>query len=80
MTETVIGVSGMVCGMCESHINDVIRTNFQVKKVKSSHKKEQAVVVSEQPLEEQKLREAIASTGYEVTSVESRPYVKRGFF
>ena len=39
MIQTNIGINGMMCGMCESHINDVIRQNFKIKKVTSSHKK-----------------------------------------
>ena len=34
-----LAIQGMKCCMCESHINDVIRKNFKVKKIKSSHKK-----------------------------------------
>lgn len=25
MVETILRVDGMMCGMCESHINDVVR-------------------------------------------------------
>ena len=32
MIETVIKINGMMCGMCESHINDTIRKSFAVKK------------------------------------------------
>ena len=39
MVETKLRIDGMACGMCESHINDAIRNNFDVKKVKSSHKR-----------------------------------------
>ena len=38
--QIMVKIDGMMCGMCESHINDVIRKNFQVHKVRSSHKKE----------------------------------------
>lgn len=31
-------VDGMACSMCEAHVNDCIRNNFKVKKVKSNHK------------------------------------------
>ena len=46
MVKTIIKIEGMMCGMCESHINAAIRKHFDVKKVKSSHKKGQTVVVS----------------------------------
>ena len=60
----------MACGMCESHINDAIRNNFSVKKVKSSHKKGETVIKSEQPLDAEKLKRVIADTGYTLVSVE----------
>ena len=33
MYETKVKIDGMMCGMCESHINDAIRNAFSVKKV-----------------------------------------------
>ena len=46
----------------------------------SSQAKAQTVIHSEQPLDEQKLRDAINATGYEVKGVSSAPYEKKGFF
>lgn len=56
--------------MCESHVNDAIRNNFSVKKVKSSHKKGETVIKSEQPLDAEKLKKVIADTGYTLVSIE----------
>ena len=39
MVKTFVNVDGMMCGMCESHINDAIRQAMQVKRVTSSHSK-----------------------------------------
>ena len=39
MVETILKVDGMMCGMCESHINDVVRKTARVNKVTSSHTK-----------------------------------------
>ena len=50
------------------------------KRVSSSQAKAQTVIHSEQPLDEQKLRDAINATGYEVKGVSSAPYEKKGFF
>ena len=41
MLKITLGIDGMMCGMCESHINDAIRRKFRVKKVTSSHTKKQ---------------------------------------
>ena len=32
MYRTVVDVDGMMCGMCESHVNDAVRNSFKVKK------------------------------------------------
>ena len=77
MLKITLGVDGMMCGMCESHINDVIRSKFSVKKVTSSHSKGKAVVLSEEPLDETVLRAAIHDTGYELQSVSAHPYEKK---
>ena len=29
MIQTTLKIDGMMCGMCESHMNDVIRKNFK---------------------------------------------------
>lgn len=39
MWKYTIPVEGMMCGMCESHVNESIRKNFSIKKVTSSHTK-----------------------------------------
>ena len=80
MIETTLKINGMMCGMCESHINEVVRKNAQVNKVTSSHTKGETVIVSEAPVDVEKLKEAIAATGYTVTGVETKPYEKKGFF
>jgi len=80
MVETILKVNGMMCGMCESHINDVVRKNAEVNKVSSSHTKGETVILSEQPLDQQALRDAIAATGYTVTAVDAHPYEKKGLF
>ena len=81
MIETTVKVDGMMCGMCEGHVNEAVRRAFpEVKKVSSSHSRGQTVIQSEQPLDERKLREAINATGYEVKGVKSAPYEKKGFF
>lgn len=80
MTKTILNIEGMQCGMCESHVNDAIRNSFAVKKVTSSHAKNCTEILSEQPLDEQKLREVIDKTGYTLTGLTSEPYEKRGLF
>ena len=79
MIQTTIGIDGMMCEMCEAHINDAIRRSFAVKSAKSNRKKKQCVVVSEEPLDEGRLREVIAETGYDLLSIDAEPYQKKRF-
>ncbi len=80
MIKTTVAIEGMHCSMCESHINDVVRKNFKVKKVTSSHKKNQTVILSEEAPEEQALRNAIVATGYKTGEIVSDTAVKKGLF
>lgn len=32
MIETTLKIDGMMCGMCEAHVSDVIRSKFNIKK------------------------------------------------
>lgn len=80
MWKYTVQVSGMMCGMCESHVNDADAQAFAVKKVASSRSKGETTVVTEQKLDEDALRDTIAATGYEVGEIRREPYVKRGLF
>lgn len=80
MVQITLGIEGMACGMCEAHINETVRNTFRVKKVTSSHTKKRTVILTEQDIPEQELKDAIAKTGYEVVSVCSEPYEKKGLF
>ena len=80
MQQLTLRIDGMSCGMCESHVNDTIRQKFNVKKVTSSHKKGETVIVANQAIDSDKLKAAISETGYEVLDIKEEPYEKKGFF
>ena len=80
MLKITVGVDGMMCGMCENHINDAIRKAFSVKKVTYSHSKGHTVILTEQDIDEAEVRKAIDATGYTVTSFAKEPYEKKGLF
>lgn len=80
MIELIIEVEGMKCGMCESHVNDVVRRVSGVKKVNSSHAKNQTVVIAEDSVNQDEIVKAIAAQGYGVGRTEAKPYDKRGLF
>ncbi len=79
MTKTTLKIDGMMCGMCESHMNDAIRSHFKVKKVTSSHVSGETVIISEEPLDETAIKEAVAPTGYKLLGISSEPYERRDF-
>ena len=80
MLKTTLKIDGMACNMCESHVNEAVRKALPVKKVTSSYKKGESVILSEEAPEEAKLRDAIEATGYRVLSCVTEEYRKKGLF
>ena len=78
MIQTIVKVEGMMCGMCEAHVNDAIRKAVPAKKVTSSHTKGEALILTEEKPDAETIRRAIDPTGYTVTDITSGPYEKRG--
>jgi copper chaperone CopZ len=70
----------MICGMCESHVNDAIRNAFSVKQVNSSRSKGETVILSETPLDPDRLRQIVNATGYIVLSVEAEEITQKSLF
>ena len=68
MVKMTVGVKGMMCAMCESHVAGADKG------------KENCVVIAAREIPETELRAAIDATGYETTSYQSEPYEKKGFF
>lgn len=81
MNKYTVKIDGMACAMCEAHIKDVIRKTIpSAKKVAASHTKGEASFLTEEAIDERRLREAIAATGYTCSALSSEPYQKRGWF
>ena len=59
MQQYTLKIDGMMCGMCESHVNESIRNAFSVKKVTSSQAKGETIILTEKDLDEKKLKETI---------------------
>lgn len=79
MVKIILKIDGMMCGMCETHINDTIRKSFTVKKVMSSHSKGVTEIIAQSPIPEDVLKKAIAETGYMLLGMKTEPYEKKGF-
>ena len=81
MIKTTLKIDGMMCPMCEAHICEVIRKAVPgAKKVSASHAKGEASFLSDEVVDETRLKEAVAATGYACLSVTSEPCEKKGWF
>lgn len=80
MKEIILKVEGMQCGMCESHVNDAVRKAANVKKVTSSHVEGKTVVVCDESIDAQIVKNAIQKDGYNVSEVVEKPSSKRSGF
>ena len=80
MRKITAKIDGMQCGMCESHINDLIRKNFKVKKVKSSHTKGESVIIAEEDIPRAELQHTLGQMGYRLEDLKSEEYQKKGLF
>ena len=81
MYKTTVKIEGMMCGMCEAHIQEALRKAYpSAKKVKASRSKREASFLSEYMPDPEKLRLVIADTGYGCLGTETVPYKKKGLF
>ena len=80
MEKLTLRIDGMMCAMCESHVNEAVRRAIPVKKVTSSHVRGETVILAETGIDEEALRAAIDRTGYRVLSVKREPWEKKGLF
>lgn len=80
MVQMTLKIDGMQCGMCESHVNDLVRKNFKVKKVKSSHRTGECTIVAEEDIPRPELEKKLGEMGYRLLDMESEEYQKKGLF
>ena len=80
MNKYILNIEGMRCGMCESHVNDTIRKNFNVKKVTSSHLSNETVIITIDEISDEKFHEVIDPTGYELKGIKKEEATKKGLF
>jgi len=67
-------IDGMMCGMCESHVNDAIRSNLNVRKLKTSHSTGLSEFLTNDVVSDESLKEIIEKTGYHVLDIK-REYI-----
>lgn len=65
-------------GMCETHINNIVRTNLV--KVKSNHHNGEATFVIDDDVNYQSVIDGITKDGYRVLEQKDEPYVEFSLF
>lgn len=65
----LIEVRGMKCGMCESHINDALRNNFDCVKVKSNRNKNSTILIVKSLIGFESIKNVITNLGYDVGKI-----------
>ena len=80
MYKITLKVDGMRCGMCETHVNEAVRKVAAVKKVQSSHAKNQTVIIAGEEIDVTAVKNALSALGYYVTDEKVEPYEKKGLF
>ncbi len=80
MKKITIGLDGMSCGMCEAHVQDTIRSSFQVESVKASHKNKDVIIIASSDISDEEIHTALDPTGYEIKSINREDYIKKSLF
>lgn len=70
MYKIILFIDGMKCGMCEAHVNDLIRKKINVKKITSNHKKGQTTIICDKFISNELLVSALDGSGYKINKLE----------
>ena len=68
MIKTTVKVEGMMCPMCEKHVNEAVQKAFSVESVTSSHDEGTTVIISAEPLDTDEVMAVINEAGYKAVS------------
>ena len=79
MVRTTVKIDGMMCKMCEKHMNETFSRNLYVKSVFSSHGEGRSEIISENALDEEKIKSSVEEAGYKFISCTAEPYEKKKF-
>lgn len=72
----IMTVEGMMCGMCEAHVNDALRKVPGVKKASASRSKRQVTIECDESVSDEVLLKAVDDTGYNASRVRAVPEKK----
>lgn len=81
MQKITVQIEGMMCAMCEAHMDNGFRDTFSfIKKVTSSHADKNSVIITPEDISDEKLKETVEKSGYTFVSATREPYEKKGLF
>ena len=66
MKETNLIVKGMMCGGCENRVKNAIKNIEGVENVTADHNTGKVIVISDNEVSEESIKEALEDIGYEV--------------
>jgi len=69
MNKIILKINGMKCGMCEAHVNNLFRTKLNIKKIKSSHIKNETLIFTNLEISDDSLKNALENSGYKIESI-----------
>lgn len=80
MYKITVKIEGLMCPMCEKHMNEGFQSAFTVDSVESSHKSKESIILTNEPLSETELKAAVEKAGYTFISATTEEFAKKGFF
>ena len=81
MKKYTMEVEGMMCNMCEAHVQEAVRKALpEASKVKADHKSGTVIFLSEADVDEEALAGAVSATGYTCKGMHAEPYEKKSLF
>lgn len=80
MNKYTLKIDGMMCSMCETHVNEIVRKGFKISKVKSNHSKNEIIFTTDDELSTDEIKKVFEPTGYKVLSVNEEKNVKKKLF
>ena len=79
MIKTTVKIDGMQCNMCETHVKDLIRKKFDVKKIKASHVNGECVIVSPERFLEKSLLMSLDRWGIRLLKWNQSHMLRKGY-
>lgn len=77
MNKYILEIDGMMCSMCEAHVQNAINKKMKTVKNKASHTKNELVVIAEEEYTEADFHDALDDTGYIIKSFKKEEAVKK---